>query len=509
VNTIKCAFYVSGKATRLKKILEDYEAKFILDDLKIVISDSQLDSRMINVLRNFKVDYLFFDLFAAKAQNLDANLELSNFINSYCKSRDIDIIYCFGSHILKGNLIDNYEHKIINFHPSLLPNHKGLYAIDKALDNNDFLIGNSAHIIDEGLDTGPILMQSVVHIDNFKKYGYERILDDQITLLKKIHNALINGDLLLKESRFLRNFNSENTGYFPNYTNEKNQTYFKSNQGILDFRESDYHPMVMRYSELFNEAIINANIEDGRTQPGFPINKFSPFYIASKVAINSNYELSKVKNILKLFYITFTHIDAAEYFGLSNNTLLSNKPPWASVFPWRARTVESYAYQYEKAAIDENRTNGLEEGISSGWLFSGPVSSKKIEVEAKRMVYVTKQILNKGYKRSFEPDGDVKATVLIKEDAQWRWLITSGNHRANAASALGYQTIPIRVNLIISRSDYKYWPGVVNGIYTEVDALRIFDAIFEGKPLSKCAEDWINKVYELNIRNNVINDLKI
>ncbi|MEW6655181.1 MAG: ParB/Srx family N-terminal domain-containing protein, partial [Bacteroidota bacterium] len=112
--------------------------------------------------------------------------------------------------------------------------------------------------------------------------------------------------------------------------------------------------------------------------------------------------------------------------------------------------------------------------------------------EALRIEYVLKQVYNKGYMRWNSSEGDVRATALVNESGEWRWLITAGNHRASAASALGYEEIPIRVNLVISRTHVKYWPHVVNGLYSEEDALKVFDNYFDGIP-PNVTEDWIAK----------------
>ena len=77
-----------------------------------------------------------------------------------------------------GKLLEAYRNKIINFHPSLLPSYPGLNAIDKAIEGNSLLLGNTAHFIDEKVDTGPIIMQSILPISLFNHY--EDVLSLQI-----------------------------------------------------------------------------------------------------------------------------------------------------------------------------------------------------------------------------------------------------------------------------------------------------------------------------------------
>jgi len=256
---------------------------------------------------------------------------------------------------------------------------------------------------------------------------------------------------------------------------------------ILDIRKSTNHPLSLLYSEIFDAVLIDAKLADGRSQPGFSLKGKSPFVLSAKSAVKyglgKNDHVRKIEDILRNYYENVVPRNAAEWIGISfkDNHNFYNLPPWAAVFPWRARSIESYRKTYEKAAILENKSVGYPDNdIYDGWLFCGPVTNDKINIEAKRISLVLKSIKKKGYQRSNNKDGDAKATALVKEDGQWRWLITAGNHRVSAASALGYEQIPIRFNLVVNRNQVDYWPHVVEGLYTRDEALLYFDMIFEG-----------------------------
>lgn len=85
------------------------------------------------------------------------------------KIHELEIDYLFlnaSSWLIKGELLDNVNFKIINLHNALLPNYRGLDAMMYSiLDNNK--IGLSAHIIDKGIDTGPIV--GFKEIERFKR----------------------------------------------------------------------------------------------------------------------------------------------------------------------------------------------------------------------------------------------------------------------------------------------------------------------------------------------------
>ena len=75
-----------------------------------------------------------------------------------------------------------------------MPHFRGVKAIDKAIQQKERFIGNTAHFIDEGVDTGPIILQNVMLTNAFYDKGYDAILDEQVKLLLTI-------DKLLKEDR--------------------------------------------------------------------------------------------------------------------------------------------------------------------------------------------------------------------------------------------------------------------------------------------------------------------
>jgi phosphoribosylglycinamide formyltransferase 1 len=57
-----------------------------------------------------------------------------------------------------------FPDRILNVHPSLLPAFPGLYAIEQALDHGVKVFGVTVHLVDEGVDSGPILLQGAVEL---------------------------------------------------------------------------------------------------------------------------------------------------------------------------------------------------------------------------------------------------------------------------------------------------------------------------------------------------------
>jgi phosphoribosylglycinamide formyltransferase-1 len=66
--------------------------------------------------------------------------------------------------VLSPVFFEQYRGKVLNMHPALLPSFPGLHAQRQALQHGVKVTGCTVHIADEGVDTGPILMQRAVEV---------------------------------------------------------------------------------------------------------------------------------------------------------------------------------------------------------------------------------------------------------------------------------------------------------------------------------------------------------
>lgn len=181
------AFYVSGNAARLRKLLEeDHE---LLKDVRVIFSEEKSTEYLQPLLAEKGIRYHLCD-YTKIEKTLDRNLEMSNKLWEVLQAYEIDYCFCFGNHILKGELLKKFENRIINFHPSLLPLFPGRYAIDQAVKAGVKELGNTAHFIDAGVDTGPIILQHAVSMKVFKEEGYAGVLDYQLLMLKELYESL-------------------------------------------------------------------------------------------------------------------------------------------------------------------------------------------------------------------------------------------------------------------------------------------------------------------------------
>lgn len=214
------AFYISGKSTRLRKYLAQANSEQ-LSKIKLVYSDDVIDDQLRKLLSSLSVQ-----LIEVTYKNLPGNTTkeknkvLSEKMLSAFLNMSIDYCISFGSHILTKELLGAYKNRIINFHPSILPMFPGLNSLDQAREyGNVLLVGNTAHFMDLGVDSGPIIMQSVTTIQMFlAENDYDLVLDLQIPMLNRIIEALNNNDIEVKDRQVvIKSANYNLNHIYPEY----------------------------------------------------------------------------------------------------------------------------------------------------------------------------------------------------------------------------------------------------------------------------------------------------
>jgi phosphoribosylglycinamide formyltransferase-1 len=76
-----------------------------------------------------------------------------------------DLVVCAGfMRILPANVVQAFSPNLINMHPALLPLYPGAHAVRDALADGATVTGASIHVVDEGVDTGPVIAQTEVSV---------------------------------------------------------------------------------------------------------------------------------------------------------------------------------------------------------------------------------------------------------------------------------------------------------------------------------------------------------
>lgn len=175
---VKIGVLISGGGTNLQAVIDGCENKSINGQVEVVISN--------------KSDA--FGLERAKKHNIKAIYEKEeDKIIEILKENKVELVILAGYlKIVSPKLVEAYRNKIINIHPSLIPAFcgKGYYGEkvhQGVIDYGAKVTGATVHFVDEGADTGPIIMQKTVEVkqdDDAKKLA-ARVLEVEHDILTK------------------------------------------------------------------------------------------------------------------------------------------------------------------------------------------------------------------------------------------------------------------------------------------------------------------------------------
>ena len=108
--------------------------------------------------------------------------------------------------ILKGEFLREFEGRVVNVHPSLLPSFPGLQAWKQALDHGVKVTGATVHYVDQGVDSGPVIAQEPVPVldDDTHETLHERIQIVEQRIYPEAIAAIASGKVALKDRRIIR-----------------------------------------------------------------------------------------------------------------------------------------------------------------------------------------------------------------------------------------------------------------------------------------------------------------
>jgi len=117
------------------------------------------------------------------------------------QNKQVDLVVLAGyMRILTPVLVNAYWGRMINIHPSLLPSFPGLHAVRQALEHGVKVTGITVHIVDGGLDSGPILAQRALEIlpEDTEESLSERIHPMEHELLPEVIRQIVSGQIDLE-----------------------------------------------------------------------------------------------------------------------------------------------------------------------------------------------------------------------------------------------------------------------------------------------------------------------
>jgi len=194
---IKIGVLISGNGTNLQALLNAEASKELADArIEVVISDREGAYGLVRTEGAGKPAILLLP--NRRLSKEERQEDLSDRILQECQNRGVHLIVLAGFlSILRGRILETYENRIINIHPSLLPKYGGalMYGdrVHRAvLDNGDKESGCTVHLVDRGTDTGPILLQRRVPV--LPRDTVETLAD---RIHEEEHKALVEGVVMI------------------------------------------------------------------------------------------------------------------------------------------------------------------------------------------------------------------------------------------------------------------------------------------------------------------------
>ena len=123
------------------------------------------------------------------------------------KEKRVDLVCLAGfMRLLSPYFVAEFRNRILNIHPSLLPSFPGLEAQRQALEYGVKWSGCSVHFVDENLDAGPIVVQSVVQVrdDDTPDSLAARILAEEHRIYTEAVNIVLSGKYRIEGRRVIR-----------------------------------------------------------------------------------------------------------------------------------------------------------------------------------------------------------------------------------------------------------------------------------------------------------------
>lgn len=188
--------YCSGGASRVIGFYSFESNLYNFKPKKVVYDGSRIE--VIDLLIGlFGSDLILFNDENPSYNKKKIHSSTSKFIHNNMDKYKIDYLLCFGSKILKEKFISAYPNKLINFHPSILPSFKGLSAINQSFEYKVSIIGNTAHFIDNGIDSGPIIIQTAMLAEDYE--DYEDVLELQFPMIRLILRDILGYKIHINE----------------------------------------------------------------------------------------------------------------------------------------------------------------------------------------------------------------------------------------------------------------------------------------------------------------------
>ncbi|MFN4336600.1 MAG: phosphoribosylglycinamide formyltransferase [Candidatus Nitrosocaldus sp.] len=201
---IDLAILVSGRGSNMEAILRSIKDGTIKGVVPKVVISNKPNVRALDVARQYGVDTIVIDDNGRKGADWEYDKRIVECLKEYDVRPDNGLVCLAGfMRIMSKEFVQLYRWRIMNIHPSLLPAFPGLNAQRQALEYGVKVTGCTVHFVDEGVDTGPIILQEVVEVkdDDDVESLANRILEKEHVIYPRAVQLFAEGRLMVDGRR--------------------------------------------------------------------------------------------------------------------------------------------------------------------------------------------------------------------------------------------------------------------------------------------------------------------
>ena len=200
---LKIAVLVSGGGTNLQAIIDAIDAGTITNTAIDVVISNNANAYALERAKKHGIEAM-----CLSPKSYETREQFNDALTQAIVDRQIDLVVLAGYLvIIPPQLIAAYKNRIINIHPSLIPSFcgTGFYGLkvhEEALKRGVKVTGATCHFVDEGTDTGPIILQKAVDVqpDDTPKTLQQRVMEQaEWIIMPRAIDLIANGNIQVED----------------------------------------------------------------------------------------------------------------------------------------------------------------------------------------------------------------------------------------------------------------------------------------------------------------------
>jgi len=175
---LNLAILISGRGSNMESILKSIKRKKIRINPAVVIANKP-DAAGLKIAKRLGVKTEVVDSSDYKGKRVEYDKKIISVLNKYGVTPKNGLVCLAGfMRIISPQFVRKYKNRMMNIHPALLPSFPGLNAQEQTIKFGAKFSGCTVHFADEGVDTGPIILQAIIKVkdDDTKESLSKRIL---------------------------------------------------------------------------------------------------------------------------------------------------------------------------------------------------------------------------------------------------------------------------------------------------------------------------------------------